>query len=184
FVCRLLHLKIISLKKPLQIGLCNKASSSLSVKGGNNNEITPKIPLIDSNKWFHDVKALVTQSNPLLTTNFNRSISIARNITYDYDFSFNSFVANFLDFRNLHKQKAQTSIFKMQMLSKNIDIKMKNIILQMPTKIDLNTMSSQNIEVLHERVTIFSSFLLEHDVELLKVETAEQASKKILRIAS
>ena len=25
FVCRLLHLKIISLKKPLQIGLCNKA---------------------------------------------------------------------------------------------------------------------------------------------------------------
>ncbi|MFX7013298.1 hypothetical protein ABTH90_17180, partial [Acinetobacter baumannii] len=24
-VCRLLHLKIISLKKPLQIGLCNKA---------------------------------------------------------------------------------------------------------------------------------------------------------------
>ncbi len=25
-MCRLLHLKIISLKKPLQIGLCNKAS--------------------------------------------------------------------------------------------------------------------------------------------------------------
>ena len=25
FVCRLLHLEIISLKKPLQIGLCNKA---------------------------------------------------------------------------------------------------------------------------------------------------------------
>ncbi|MCU4421889.1 hypothetical protein KTH67_11690, partial [Acinetobacter lwoffii] len=28
FVCRLLHLKIISLKKPLQIGLCNKANSN------------------------------------------------------------------------------------------------------------------------------------------------------------
>ncbi|MEQ1248292.1 hypothetical protein ABLT93_14025, partial [Acinetobacter soli] len=28
FVCRLLHLKIISLKKPLQIGLCNKASDN------------------------------------------------------------------------------------------------------------------------------------------------------------
>ena len=28
FVCRLLHLKIISLKKPLQIGLCNKADSN------------------------------------------------------------------------------------------------------------------------------------------------------------
>ncbi|WP_447293762.1 phosphoribosyltransferase-like protein, partial [Acinetobacter baumannii] len=28
FVCRLLHLKIISLKKPLQIGLCNKADES------------------------------------------------------------------------------------------------------------------------------------------------------------
>ncbi|MFW1978065.1 hypothetical protein ACG9Y2_01115, partial [Acinetobacter baumannii] len=27
FVCRLLHLKIISLKKPLQIGLCNKAGA-------------------------------------------------------------------------------------------------------------------------------------------------------------
>ncbi|HAV4979094.1 TPA: hypothetical protein JIZ20_16050 [Acinetobacter baumannii] len=26
FMCRLLHLKIISLKKPLQIGLCNKAA--------------------------------------------------------------------------------------------------------------------------------------------------------------
>ncbi|MFW1753918.1 type II CAAX prenyl endopeptidase Rce1 family protein, partial [Acinetobacter wanghuae] len=29
FVCRLLHLKIISLKKPLQIGLCNKAVAGL-----------------------------------------------------------------------------------------------------------------------------------------------------------
>ncbi|MFW1996936.1 hypothetical protein ACG904_18595, partial [Acinetobacter guillouiae] len=28
FVCRLLHLKIISLKNPLQIGLCNKALSN------------------------------------------------------------------------------------------------------------------------------------------------------------
>ncbi|MDV2441218.1 hypothetical protein QR665_17370, partial [Acinetobacter gerneri] len=35
FVCRLLHLKIISLKKPLQIGLCNKATGSLNVKWGN-----------------------------------------------------------------------------------------------------------------------------------------------------
>ncbi|TDA52707.1 hypothetical protein ETP77_19095, partial [Acinetobacter baumannii] len=30
FVCRLLHLKIISLKKPLQIGLCNKAPRQTS----------------------------------------------------------------------------------------------------------------------------------------------------------
>ncbi|MBS5990889.1 MAG: hypothetical protein KIB12_05640, partial [Acinetobacter baumannii] len=29
FVCRLLHLKIISLKKPLQIGLCNKAPADI-----------------------------------------------------------------------------------------------------------------------------------------------------------
>ncbi|MFK4051391.1 hypothetical protein ACI2JK_16385, partial [Acinetobacter venetianus] len=28
FVCRLLHLKIISLKNPLQIGLCNKADNN------------------------------------------------------------------------------------------------------------------------------------------------------------
>ncbi|PQH72520.1 hypothetical protein C5U35_17380, partial [Acinetobacter baumannii] len=32
FVCRLLHLKIISLKKPLQIGLCNKAYSIQEIK--------------------------------------------------------------------------------------------------------------------------------------------------------
>ncbi|MFX5514103.1 hypothetical protein ABTD48_18875, partial [Acinetobacter baumannii] len=34
FVCRLLHLKIISLKNPLQIGLCNKAvwKGNLSIK--------------------------------------------------------------------------------------------------------------------------------------------------------
>ncbi|QDQ59243.1 hypothetical protein E5A72_08615 [Acinetobacter baumannii ATCC 17978] len=31
FVCRLLHLKIISLKKPLQIGLCNKAISIMKI---------------------------------------------------------------------------------------------------------------------------------------------------------
>ncbi|WP_462184761.1 substrate-binding domain-containing protein, partial [Acinetobacter baumannii] len=31
FVCRLLHLKIISLKKPLQIGLCNKALLNLEI---------------------------------------------------------------------------------------------------------------------------------------------------------
>ncbi|WP_228136957.1 hypothetical protein, partial [Acinetobacter baumannii] len=30
FVCRLLHLKIISLKNPLQIGLCNKAECNYS----------------------------------------------------------------------------------------------------------------------------------------------------------
>ncbi len=30
-MCRLLHLKIISLKNPLQIGLCNKAVSILNV---------------------------------------------------------------------------------------------------------------------------------------------------------
>ncbi|KJE74927.1 hypothetical protein RR27_00990, partial [Acinetobacter baumannii] len=32
FVCRLLHLKIISLKNPLQIGLCNKAVRPLDVE--------------------------------------------------------------------------------------------------------------------------------------------------------
>jgi hypothetical protein len=30
-VCRLLHLKIISLKKPLQIGLCNKAAELYNI---------------------------------------------------------------------------------------------------------------------------------------------------------
>ena len=30
FVCRLLYLKIISLKNPLQIGLCNKADTNKS----------------------------------------------------------------------------------------------------------------------------------------------------------
>ncbi|WP_413966552.1 DUF2799 domain-containing protein [Acinetobacter pittii] len=33
FVCRLLHLKIISLKKPLQIGLCNKADQKSYERG-------------------------------------------------------------------------------------------------------------------------------------------------------
>ncbi|QHI32235.1 hypothetical protein Ahae11616_05960 [Acinetobacter haemolyticus] len=32
FVCRLLHLKIISLKKLLQIGLCNKALQRLKMQ--------------------------------------------------------------------------------------------------------------------------------------------------------
>ncbi|OTT81565.1 hypothetical protein B4S26_03615, partial [Acinetobacter baumannii] len=31
FVCRLLHLKIISLKNPLQIGLCNKAATNTKI---------------------------------------------------------------------------------------------------------------------------------------------------------
>ncbi len=45
FVCRLLHLKIISLKKPLQIGLCNKATinwkatSPVRLKTSANNQI-------------------------------------------------------------------------------------------------------------------------------------------------
>ena len=44
FVCRLLHLKIISLKNPLQIGLCNKA---------------------DTNKSFHASICVINKNNDL-----------------------------------------------------------------------------------------------------------------------
>ena len=44
-------------------------------------------------------------------------------------------------------------------------------------------MTLQKKETLIEKVDFFTSFLLEHNVELIKVETADQASQKLLKIA-
>lgn len=158
-------------------------SSSLSVKMSNMENVDSKILIKDNNTWFHDVKNLVTKNKPFLMGSFNRNITIAKNITYEYNFAHNDFVANLLDFRNLHNQKAQTSIFKMQVLSNNPAIKVKQLILQMPMKVDLEIMKIQKKEALFERIDIFSGFLVDCDVEIVKVETAEQASQKLLKIA-
>ncbi|MCZ3066998.1 hypothetical protein NYY84_18090 [Acinetobacter baumannii] len=50
FVCRLLHLKIISLKKPLQIGLCNKAATkpTIGLKGDKG--------LYATAEWWENIK--------------------------------------------------------------------------------------------------------------------------------
>ncbi|MEK5788238.1 hypothetical protein V3528_10650, partial [Acinetobacter johnsonii] len=47
FVCRLLHLKIISLKNPLQIGLCNKALRR---------QIMRQIKTVPNNQNIHSYK--------------------------------------------------------------------------------------------------------------------------------
>lgn len=158
-------------------------SSSLSVKMSNMENMESRISIKDNNKWFHDVKNLVTKSKPFLMGSFNRNITIAKNIAYEYSFAHNDFVANLLDFKSLHNQKAQTSIFRMQVLSNNPAIKIKQLILQMPMEIDLEVMKAQKKEALFERINIFSGFLMDHDVEIVKVETAEQASQKLLKIA-
>ena len=76
-------------------------SSSLSVKINNTEEMSPKIAIKDGNNWFQDVRTLVTKSNPILAKNFNQEILITKNITYEYNFAYKSFVANLLDFKNL-----------------------------------------------------------------------------------
>ncbi|MEQ1112998.1 TonB-dependent receptor, partial [Acinetobacter johnsonii] len=57
FVCRLLHLKIISLKNPLQIGLCNKATSGYNVLN---------MTLAYKNKLSHTEYDLFFKANNLL----------------------------------------------------------------------------------------------------------------------
>ncbi|MFW1755433.1 hypothetical protein ACG9H7_14250, partial [Acinetobacter wanghuae] len=50
FVCRLLHLKIISLKKPLQIGLCNKADKNKTLL---NDYVQRYTDLLDQSRFFN-----------------------------------------------------------------------------------------------------------------------------------
>ncbi|MEQ1447789.1 hypothetical protein ABLT89_12810, partial [Acinetobacter schindleri] len=68
FVCRLLHLKIISLKKPLQIGLCNKA-------------VHPYFDFIDNISWL-DVKII------------DRVIGTDINNCKKYDYIFEYYIKN------------------------------------------------------------------------------------------
>lgn len=157
-------------------------TSSLSTYA-NHLEETLKPTIRNNNRWFDDVRDLVTQSNPALANNFDREVTIAKNFSYKYNFSYKSFVANLLDFKNINNQKAQTSILQMQLLSKNTLIKGKELILQMPTKLDLEVMSLQKKDNFNEKVGIFSELLSNHNVNLIKVETAEEASAKLLAIA-
>ncbi|MFP0979460.1 hypothetical protein ACLD1C_07830, partial [Acinetobacter baumannii] len=72
FVCRLLHLKIISLKKPLQIGLCNKAV--LIVDLTNMFRLNQKVKFKKS--ILINIKAIIKIQNkysPLNQKNINKS---------------------------------------------------------------------------------------------------------------
>jgi len=157
-------------------------TSSLSTYATPVDEASKKL-MRDNNRWFNDVKTLVTLSRPNLVSNFDRDVIIAKNVSYKYGFTYKSFVANLLDFKNLNNQKTQTSILQMQLLSKNSLITDKQLILQMPNKIELDAMTMQKKENLHEKIDIFSELLSNNNVYLTKVETAEQASEQILRIA-
>lgn len=141
-------------------------------------------PSIKNNyRWYEDVRDLVVKSQPSLAINFDREVAIAKNVSYRYSFNYKSFVANLLDFKSINNQKSQTSILQMQLLSNNIQVKSKELILQMPTKFDLDIMSLQKKENLDEKIIIFSELLTSHNVSLIKVETAEEASDKLLAIA-
>ncbi|WP_171499978.1 hypothetical protein, partial [Acinetobacter bereziniae] len=78
---------------------------------------------------------------------------------------------------------AQTEIIQMQLLSKNPMIENKQLIMQMPTKLDIEGMTFQKKENLNEKIILFSELLSSHNVNLIKVETAEEASDKLLSIA-
>lgn len=157
-------------------------TSSLSTYA-NHLEETLKPSIRNNNRWLEDVRDLVVNSNPALATNFDREVAVAKNISYKYSFKYKSFVANLLDFKGINNQKSQTSILQMQLLSNNTLVKSKELILQMPTKFDLEAMSLQKKENLNEKIIIFSELLSSHNVDLIKVETAEEASAKLLAIA-
>jgi len=146
-------------------------------------EETLKPSVRNNSRWFEDVRDLVVKSNPSLATNFDREVAVAKNVSYKYNFNYKSFVANLLDFKGINNQKSQTSILQMQLLSNNTLVKNKELILQMPTKFDLEAMSLQKKENLDEKIIIFSELLSSHNVNLIKVETAEEASAKLLAIA-
>ncbi|WP_410362840.1 hypothetical protein [Acinetobacter pittii] len=63
-MCRLLHLKIISLKKPLQIGLCNKAQCNCIYNSLEKHyspqfvENLPKVSLQNINANMHFVETM------------------------------------------------------------------------------------------------------------------------------
>lgn len=166
-------------------GIFNQAlslTSSLSTCV-NNLEETLKPSVRNNNRWFDDVRNLVVKSKPALAINFDREVAVAKNVSYKYSFNHESFVANLLDFKSINNQKSQTSMLQMQLLSNNNLIKSKELILQMPNKLELEIMSSQKKENLEERIIIFSELLSSHNVDLVKVETAEEASNKLLAVA-
>lgn len=162
-------------------GILNQAltqTSSLSTFG-NLIESTKK-NLTKGDNWSSEVKDIVVSSRPYLMKHFDRDVLIANDITYTYSFFYESFVANLLDFKSLNKPKAQTSIFKMQLLTNNTSIKKKQLILQLPSRLDLNEMSTQKQLKLEEQINLFSHFLKSNDVDLISVETSLEASNKIL----
>lgn len=166
-------------------GILNQAlslTSSLSVYT-TQLETTHKESSRNTNRWFEDVRELVVKSKPILASNFDREVIIAKNVVYKYSFNYKSFVANLLDFKAINNQKSQTSILQMQLLSKNPMILKKQLIMQIPTRHDKEEMTLQKIENLNEKIIIFSELLSSHDVNLIKVETAEEASDKLLAIA-
>ncbi|TNL48333.1 hypothetical protein [Acinetobacter bereziniae] len=166
-------------------GILNQAlslTSSLSMYS-THLEKTNKESIRNNNRWFEDVRGLVVKSKPILASNFDREVIIAKNVVYKYSFNYKSFVANLLDFKAINNQKSQTSILQMQLLSKNPMIENKQLIMQMPTKLDIEGMTFQKKENLNEKIILFSELLSSHNVNLIKVETAEEASDKLLSIA-
>ncbi len=157
-------------------------TSSLSIYTSHLEE-THKQSTRMNNRWFEDVRDLVVKSKPTLASNFDREVSIAKNVAYKYSFNYKSYVANLLDFKGINNQKSQTSILQMQLLSQNSLIEHKQLIMQMPSKYDLDAMTLQKKENLDEKIIIFSELLSTHNVNLIKVETAEEASDKLLAIA-
>lgn len=150
----------------------------------NPTEDTLAKPFKDPNKWLNEVKNLVINANPNLMDNFEREITIGKNISYKYSFKYKSFVANLIDFKSINNQKSQTSILQMQLLSKNSKITDRSLILQVPTSLDLENMSKPKQEALKEKITIFSEILSDHEVNMVQVETAEEASQKLLSISA
>ncbi|MBB4835009.1 hypothetical protein [Acinetobacter schindleri] len=153
-------------------------TSSLSTFG--NLIENTKRNLAKGDSWSSEVKNIVVSSMPNLMKHFDRDVLITNDISYTYNFFYESFVANLLDFKSLNKPKAQTSIFKMQLLAHNTAIKKKQLILQLPSKLDLSEMSAQKQLKIEEQIHLFSHFLNSNKVDLISVETSLEASEKIL----
>ncbi|UNW03453.1 hypothetical protein [Acinetobacter indicus] len=74
FVCRLLHLKIISLKKPLQIGLCNKAIQNSKLTYSEYTETGAQLTSIQPDEHGEYI-AKKFETNEIILSFFNPDIS-------------------------------------------------------------------------------------------------------------
>lgn len=139
----------------------------------------------ETNSWNSDILALTTAKNSQLKNFFNKKIELRSNIKYEYDFAYQDYVSNFIDFTKLKGSSFQKPIFNLQLLKDSHTIQRHTeIILHIPSQEDINSMSLSKYTELSEKIQLIQLSLERNNISLFKAESAEIASDRILNMVA